>query len=179
MNRVQRIQKFLSGLCMLLGSLLLVVEPESGYYVIAILLSLSLLLSGIRYMIYYFTMARNMVGGKSIFYRALILMDLGLFTMTVITIPKIYLICHLLVSHGFSGVVDMLKAYEDKKMEASSWRMSFVYGLGNLLISLTALSCAVVRLNWLVVDIYSIGLAYSGIMQMVSAFRRTAIIYIP
>ena len=32
MNSVQRIQKFLSGLCMLLGSLLLVVEPESGYY---------------------------------------------------------------------------------------------------------------------------------------------------
>ena len=179
MNSSQRVKKFLSGLCMLLGSLVLAVEQEDGFYVIAIVLCLSLLLSGVRYLIYYFTMARNMVGGKSIFYRALILMDFGLFTMTAITIPRIYLVCHLLISHGFSGIVDILKAYEDKKMEASSWRMSFVYGFGNLLISLVALSCAVSHLNWLVVDIYSAGLAYSGIMQMLSAFRRTAVIYIP
>lgn len=179
MNSIQRIKKFLSGLGMLMGSLILSMEPEEGYYVIAIILSLSLLIYGIRSLIYYFTMARNMVGGKSIFYRALILMDLGIFTMTVITIPKIYLVCHLLISHGFSGIVDMLKAYEDKKLEASSWRMSFVYGFGNLVISIAALGCAFAGLNWLVVDIYSAGLAYSGIMQMVSAFRRTAVIYIP
>lgn len=179
MNSIQRIKKFLSGLGMLLGSLILSMEPEEGYYVIAIILSLSLLIYGIRSLIYYFTMARNMVGGKSIFYRALILMDLGIFTMTVITIPKIYLVCHLLISHGFSGIVDMLKAYEDKKLEASSWRMSFVYGFGNLVISIAALGCAFAGLNWLVVDIYSAGLAYSGIMQIVSSFRRTAIIYIP
>ena len=119
------------------------------------------------------------MGGKSIFYSALILVDLGIFTMTVITIPKIYLVCHLLISHGFSGIVDMLKAYEDKKMEASSWRMSFLYGFGNLLISIAALGCAVAGLNWLVVDLYSAGLAYAGIMQMVSSFRKTAVIYIP
>lgn len=179
MNSIQRVKKFLSGFCMLLGSLVLAVEQEEGFYVIAIALCLSLLLSGIRSLIYYFTMARNMVGGRSILYRSLILMDLGLFTMTSITIPPVYLVCYLLISHGFSGIVDMLKAYEDKKMQAPSWRMSFVYGFGNLLISLTALTCAFSHLNWLVVDIYSAGLAYSGIMQMVSAFRRTAIIYIP
>ena len=164
---------------MLLGSLLLVVEPESGYYVIAILLSLSLLLSGIRYMIYYFTMARNMVGGKSILYTALVMTDLGLFTLTTITIPKIYLICHLLISHAFSGAVDMMKAIEDKKMQASSWRMSFLYGLGNLLTAVAAFTCILNQSTALVVDIYCIGLAYSGVMQIVSAFRKTAIIYIP
>lgn len=179
MNSIQRVRKFLSGLGMLLGSLILMVKPEEGYYIIAILLSLSLMMLGIRSLVFYVTMARNMVGGKSILYRALIFMDLGFFTMTAITIPKIYLVCHLLISHGFSGIVDMLKAYEDKKMEASSWRMSFVYGFGNLLISLAALVCAINRMNWLVVDIYSAGLAYAGVMQMVSAFRRTAIIYIP
>lgn len=179
MNSIQRVRKFLFGLGMLLGSIILAVDPEQGYHIIAVILSLSMLIAGIRSLTYYFTMARNMVGGKSVFYKALILIDLGLFTMTVITIPKIYLVCHLLISHGFSGIVDMLRAYEDKKMQASSWRMSFVYGFGNLVISIAALICAINRMNWLVVDIYSAGLAYSGIMQMVSAFRRTAIIYIP
>ena len=98
MNSIQRIKKFLSGLGMLLGSLILAAKPEDGYYIIAFLLSISLLLSGVRNLIYYFNMARNMVGGKTILYRALILTDLGLFTITSITIPKIYLICHLLIS---------------------------------------------------------------------------------
>ena len=175
----QRIRKFLSGMGMLLGSLALVMDPENGYYIIAVLLSISLLMSGVKSLFYYFTMARNMVGGKSILYKALVMTDLGLFTVTTITIPKIYLICHLLISHAFSGVVDMMKAIEDKKMQATSWRMSFLYGLGNLLTAVASFSCILNQSTWLVVDIYCLGLAYSGIMQMVSSFRRTAIIYIP
>lgn len=179
MNSLQRIKKFLSGLVMLLGSFVLVMEPENGYYIIAVILSISLLMSGVKSLFYYFTMARNMVGGKSILYKALVMTDMGLFTLTTITIPKIYLICHLLISHGFSGLVDMLKAVEDKKLHATSWRMSFIYGLGNLLTAVAAFACVLNNSTALVVDIYCIGLAYSGIMQMASAFRRTAIIYIP
>ena len=179
MNSIQRIKKFLSGLVMLLGSLLLIVEPEEGYYIIAFLLSISLLLTGVRALVYYFTMARNMVGGKSILYRALILTDLGIFTLTTITIPKIYLICHLLISHAFSGLVDMLKAIEDKKLQSSSWRMSFLYGLGNLLTAVAAFTCLLNNSTDLVMYIYCAGLAYSAIMQMASSFRKAAIIYIP
>lgn len=178
MNSFQRIKKFLSGLAMFLGSFILIVEPEDGYYIIAVLLSISLLISGVKSLVYYFTMARNMVGGKSILYRALILTDLGLFTVTAITIPKIYLICHLLISHAFSGIVDMLKAYEDKRLQAPSWRMSFVYGLGNLLIAVAAFTCLINKSTELMVDIYCAGLAYSGIIQMIHSFRKTAIIYI-
>lgn len=179
MNSIQRTQKFLSGLGMLLGSIILIKEPEDGYYIVAFLLSLSLLLSGIRSLVYYITMARNMVGGRSILYKALILMDLGLFTMTAITIPKIYLICHLLLSHAFSGLVDMLKAVEDKKLQASSWRMSFICGLGNMLIAATAFACVLNKSTALVMDIYCAGLAYSAVMQMAASFRKTAIVYIP
>ena len=98
---------------------------------------------------------------------------------TAIMIPKIYLICHLLITHAFAGMVDMLKAFEDKKLQASSWRMSFIYGLGNLLTAVAAFTCLLNHSTALVVDIYCIGLAYSAIMQMVSAFRKTAIIYVP
>lgn len=178
MTSIQRIKKFLSGLVMLLGSLVLVVDPENGYYVIAFLLSISLLMSGLKALFFYFTLARNMVGGKSILYRALVMTDLGLFTITTITIPKIYLICYLLISHAFSGAVDMMKAVEDKKLHAP-WRMSFVYGLGNLLIAVAAFTCVLNNSTALVVDIYCIGLAYSGIMQMAASFRKTAIAYIP
>lgn len=179
MNSLQRIKKFLSGLGMLLGSIILIAEPEDGYYIVATLLSFSLLLAGIKSLVYYFTMARNMVGGKSILYKALVLTDLGLFTLTAITIPKIYLICHLLISHAFAGMVDILKAMEDRKLQASSWRMSFVSGLGNLLTAVVAFTCILNKSTELVMDIYCAGLAYSAIMNMAASFRKTAIIYIP
>lgn len=179
MNSIQRIKKVLSGVGMLLGSVILLMEPENGYHVVAVLLSISMLMSGIKALIYYFTMARNMVGGKSILYRALVMTDLGLFTLTAITIPKIYLICHLLISHAFSGMVDILKAVEDKKLQAPSWRMSFVCGLGNMLTAGAAFTCLLNNSTQMVMYIYCAGLAYSAIMQLASAFRKTAIIYIP
>lgn len=179
MNSFQRIRLFLSGVFMLLGSVILYLEEEDGYYFIAAFLSLSMILSGIRSLIYYFTMARNMVGGKSMLYGAIILLDMGMFTLTTISIPQIYLICHLLITYGFSGAADMMKAYEDKKMEAPSWKLSFLYGLGNLLVAVTAFACIINKATWLVVDIYSAGLAYAAVMRMASSFRKTAIIYIP
>ena len=179
MTSLQRIKKFLSGVVMLLGSLILIAEPEDGFYIIAILLSISLLVSGIRSLVYYFTMARNMVGGKSVLYRALVLTDLGIFTLTTISIPKFYLICHLLISHAFSGIVDMLKAVEDKKLQAPSWKMSLIYGLGNLIIAVAAFTCLLHEFAGLVMYIYCAGLAYSGLLKMTSSFRKTAIIYIP
>jgi uncharacterized membrane protein HdeD (DUF308 family) len=178
MNGFQRLRKFLSGIGMLLGSLALFVDPVNGYYIIAFFMSLSMLLSGMRQLVYYAAMARHMVGGRSILYNALILTDLGFFTITAMTIPKIYLICHLLISHAFSGLVDMMKAYEDMKMHAASWRMSLVYGMGNLLTAVAAFACIINSYEGMVSYVYGIGLAYSAIMQMASAFRKTAIIYI-
>ena len=178
MSNLQRINKIITGLGMLLGSLVLFVQPVNGYYVIAFFMSLSMLISGVKQLVYYAAMARHMVGGRSILYRALIMADLGFFTFTAMTIPKIYLICHLLISHAFSGLVDMMKAFEDMKMQSGSWRMSFVYGMGNLLTAVAAFVCILNRYEGLVSYIYGIGLVYSGIIQMASAFRKTAIIYI-
>lgn len=179
MTSFQRIRKFLTGLITLLGSFILVLVPVEGYAIVAILLSLSMLLSGIRSLGFYITMARNMVGGKSILYKSLIYIDLGLFTLTAITIPGFYLICHLLISHAFSGMIDVLKAFEDKRLQSSSWRMSMICGLGNLLTAAAAFACLLSSSAGMVMYIYCAGLAYSGIMKMASSFRKTAIIYIP
>lgn len=179
MTSFQRIKKFLAGLGMLLVCIGMILEPEDGYYVVAVYISLSMVISGIKSLVYYATMARYMVGGKSILYRAMVMTDMGLFTLTAMTIPKIYLIGHLLISHGFSGLVDMMKAMEDKRLQASSWRMSFVQGLGNLVSAVAALTCLMNESIELVTYIYCAGLIYSALMQMVSACRKTAIVYIP
>ena len=179
MTSFQRIRKFLAGIAMLLAGLIMILEPVNGYYIVALFISTSMLLSGIKSLVYYFTMARHMVGGRSILYSALVLTDLGFFTMTAITIPRFYLICHLLISHAFSGLVDIMKAVEDKKLSAPSWRMSFVMGLGNLVTAVVAFMCLLNEGVEMVTYVYCAGLTYSALMHMVSACRKTAIVYIP
>ena len=76
-------------------------------------------------------------------------------------------------------VLDMLKAIEDKKLQASSWQMSFICGMGNLLTAVAAFICILNNSTKLVMDIYCAGLAYSAVMNMAASFRKTAIIYIP
>ena len=49
---------------MLLCVAVLLVVPEEGYRIIALILSVVLIVNGIRYLIFYFSMARNMVDGK-------------------------------------------------------------------------------------------------------------------
>ena len=66
--------------------------PERGYQLAALIISVSFTISGLRTLIYYFTMSRFMVGGKRILFRGLILLDLGLFTSTFVDRSKIYLI---------------------------------------------------------------------------------------
>ena len=73
----------------------------------------------------------------------------------------------------------MMKAVEDKKLQAPSWKMSFTYGLGNLILAVAAFACLIHDFAGLVLYIYCAGLAYSGIMKIASSFRKTAIIYIP
>ena len=70
MTKINRITSFLGGLIMVLAALLFSTDTESAMKVISFLLSLSLLLYGIRMMIYFLTMARYMTGGLSILFRA-------------------------------------------------------------------------------------------------------------
>ena len=76
MTSVQRVKKVLAGILMLVCCFALVVNPETGFYFVALILSVSLFLYAVRSLLYYFTMARHMVGGKSILFRGIIVLDL-------------------------------------------------------------------------------------------------------
>ena len=81
MTKMQRVKQVLSALLMMGCCFILIKEPELGYAIVAMILSVSLLLYAIRCLIYYFTMARHMVGGRSVLYTGIILLDLAVFTM--------------------------------------------------------------------------------------------------
>ena len=99
-----------------------------------------------------------------------------MFFMTLDDVPIIYLMLYLLVANLISGVIEILGAREARQMEAGSWKMKTAIGAADVLFGLASIFC-LGRPN-LLVYIYATGLAYSAVLRIVSALRRSAIVYI-
>lgn len=176
MNSGQRIKSILIGVLIFLGAVIMIALPEDGFIIAAAILSLSLFIYGVKTLIYYFTMSRHMVGGRIMLYIAVVVLDLGMFTMMMTNIPKIYIVLYLLVIYAFTGAISVLRALEAKKYQAPSWRFSLISGIINLVI---AILCVVfISSTRMIVYFYCVGLIYSAIVRIVTAFRKTAIVYI-
>lgn len=180
MTKLRRIKEILWGFLMILCGLCLFVVPEDGYYIVTFLLSIALILSGGRSLVYYFQLARHMIGGKWILYKGICLLDLGLFTLTIMDIPLLYVMLYLLIVHAFAGLVDILKALEARKIESPVWKKSMSYGILNLLVGLLPF-LGILTHNSLRIAVYtySAGLIYSALVRIAGSFRKTAIVYIP
>ena len=176
MSSGQRIKNVLIGVLIILGAVILIAFPEEGIIITASILSLSLFVYGIKTLIYYITMTRHMVGGRIMLYLAVVVLDLGMFTMMLTNIPKMYIALYLVVVYAFSGAIDILRALEAKKYQAPSWRLSLTSGIISVVI---AILCIVfIGSTNMIVYLYSAGLIYSAIARIVTAFRKTAIVYI-
>lgn len=176
MSGGQRIKNVLIGILIILGAVILIAFPEEGIIITASILSLSLFVYGIKTLIYYITMTRHMVGGRIMLYLAVVVLDLGMFTMMLTNIPKMYIALYLVVVYAFSGAIDILRALEAKKYQAPSWRFSLTSGIISVVI---AILCIVfIGSTNMIVYLYSAGLIYSAIARIVTAFRKTAIVYI-
>ena len=175
MSKFTRVGRIITAFIMILGAVFLLLEPDVGYPVVLVILAVTLLVSGIRMLVYYFTMARHMVGGRTILYRGTILLDIGIFAMSLSSVPQFYVILYLQAIHGFSGAVSILRALEAKKSQAP-WKLNLAHGLVNIAIVICCLffthSAAAVSV------IYASGLIYSACFRIASAFRRTAVAYI-
>ena len=167
---------FLIGLLMIAGSIALAINPEESLPVITAIMSVSLWIYGIRMMVYYLTMARHMVGGLRVLFRAIFMLDLGYFAMGLTEIPLLYVMLYLAVMHGISGVINMLRVREAIRLEAPSWRLNFFQGAVDVVTA--ALCLIMIRSTKLAVYIYAAGVLYSGCIRVIQAFRKTTSVYV-
>lgn len=165
----QRMKQIMVGVIMVLFALLMITFDEKAYPVIVGVYATALEFMGIRLIWYYFTMARHMVGGRSILCRGVLFVDFGVFTGSLALVPHIYVLLYLAGTLAFSAVVDLLRAKEAKGID-SPWKLKTLQGGVELL---TAIVCLLfMNTPALVVDIYSLGLIFSAITRIVNAFRR-------
>lgn len=177
MTNLQRIGNIITGLVMLGIAVSLVIWwGEDAYFYIIIFFFLLLLVSGIKSLVYYFTMARFMVRGKMALYKGVILLDFAFLTESLADVPKAYILLYLAGIHLFSGVVEILRAIDAKRSWESRWKLKFFHGIVNVGL---ALCCIVfIKKTNTAVFIYAFGLAYSAIMRIITAFRKTTLVYI-
>ncbi len=180
MTLAKRIGKLFRALGSCLIAWILIRMGEDGFLLVSALLSLALIVFGARNLIYYFSMARHMVNGRSILYIGVIALDFGIFTLSVSDIHGVFTVLYLLGVHAFSGVIDILRAREARQFEAPSWKISLAEGIANIGVALVAVVFGIFLGNMRnLMIIYAAGLIYSALLNMISAFRRTAIVYIP
>ena len=177
MTGFQRIRKILFALCMIAVALVLIFNPSDiAYMIILLIMSVALAISGIKDIIFYFTMARHMIGGKMILVQGVIVLDFALLTASLSDVPTIYILLYLIGIHAFSGVVEVMRAMESKKSVEGPWKLKFSHGIINFAL---AIACLIfIRHSETALIIYSIGLIYSAIVRIFSAFRKTAFILI-
>ncbi len=173
----QRIRGVFVGVLMLVFAIILIVNPSDDIYMLLIIiLALGLAISGIKDIIFYFTMARHMVGGKMILVQGVIVLDFALLTGSLSDVPKFYVLLYLIGVHAFSGVVETLRALESKRSVEGPWKLKLSHGIVNFLL---AAACLIfIRHADTALIIYGIGLLYSAIMRILTAFRKTAFMVI-
>ena len=179
MNWLQRIRKIISGVLFAIAGFLFILLDDKKYTLLLAGLIIYLLFNGIKMMIYYLTMARLMVGGKSILYKSVILLDLAMVTASLTTLRPVYLILYLVGIYITAGVLDILRSLEAKKLDAPEWKIKFASGLFNILLGTAAgVSGLLFSSPEISAFIYGGGLIWSGITGIASAFRRTGTVYI-
>lgn len=178
MTLFRRIRDILISALMLLIAFQLIAFPKYSYAIVAIIVSLSLYLYSFKLLWYYFTMARHMVGGKSILIQAVILIDAALLIDAMIPVSSLAVVFYLLGIFAFTGVVDILKAIEDKKMGAT-WKLKFILGIIIILFAVALLISGLFYANTtFLVYGYSISLIFSALIRLVTAFRKTSVVYL-
>ena len=175
MSKLQKIENVLSALLLFCCAAVMIAHPDKGFYLAACILSVTLILNGLRTLIYYFTMAVHSVGGKIQLYKGIILMDLGLFVLMLDDVPHIYVVLYLVGYNLIAGAIGILRSFESKK-NGGRWKLKLSEGIFYILI---AVLCLIFNSSVrMMVYIYSAGLIYSACVRMADAFRKTAIVYI-
>ena len=179
MTKKRRVLNFLTGTIMIAAAVALAVFVEYGIGIVLFILTVGFFVAGAKGLGYYFTMARNMVGGRSELYRAILMLDLGVFTYIVANHGVQIGILYVAILQLVTGVIEVLNATDSRKVGSTHWKITMAHGVISILFAIAIVySGTIMKSPVLAVYVYAAGLAYSGIAKMASAFQKTAIVYV-
>ena len=167
------------GMCVLIWfiiAVMLLYSDRIAVLIVIFVLGCSLIVNGLRSLVFYGNMARHMVGGRMTLYRGLILLDLGVFIIGTFSGSENEIIMtYILAFRAVNGIIALLRMIESKKTDAP-WKKSMITAVINL--GLVVVGSIFTQSSVAVVLVYCIGLAVTAITRIATAFQKTAIVYI-
>ena len=180
MTNRKRIINILIGIVMIIFAVIIILDPKDGMLIVLGVTGSGFTLRGLGLLIYYFRMARHMVGGKTVLYRSIIFLDAGLLIASISYAPNSAVILYMAGANTFSGVVSLLRVREARKVSRTGWRWNAAFGLLCLIMAAAGLIGGLFMGHpELSVYFYAVTLFFSAATRFKTAFQRTAIIYIP
>lgn len=116
--------------------------------------------------------------GKTFWIVGFIVLDFGLFNLSLTDAHSLFIILYLLGMYAFNGAIDVMRAFEQKKY-GSRWKLKLATGFIEISVALTAFFGGFIfRSKGVVVLVFALGLAYSGVVKAIEAFRKNTMMSI-
>ena len=148
---------------------------NDGTKLIALIMGISLLIYGIRSLVAYFLKFRCIVGGRMQLYIGIVVMDLGLLIISSSSGSTILILILLLGFQLVTGAIGVARALEARK-NGAPWKVRLAGGIVSLVTVI--LGIIFFRDPENVVDIYCLGLIFSAVEHIITAFRREKVVTI-
>ena len=176
MSNLKRVWNVFTAIILFVLAAMFIIDPVGGYDIAVIFVTIGLIGRGISLLHYYFSMARFSVGGIAVFYQGLLILDAGIFALGLDAIPQVFTMLYLLICMLVKGIIDVLRANQDRVMESGRWQIRLIYGISLIILSFVGIFF--IRSNRLLSYVYALSLIYSGISRLVSAFSKSSLVYI-
>lgn len=176
MSKTKRIWTIIKALFAIQGAVLLMLIPSYAFDIIALGACIYLLGYGSKYLLYYLTHAQHMVGGKWFLLLGLILFDVGVLATTLLNQAKIITLIFILGIHSVIALLGLIRAAGNRKDHNPGWKVDFVQGI--IAICQITLCLIYIRSDIIPVYSYCIYAICSSILTIVSAFKKSAIVYV-
>ena len=176
MGLTKRVLNVIASLIILALGVFMLLDPKNSYKLVVLLLMITLIVKGLRLLVYYFKMARHTVGGIVFLYQGVLLLDAGIFALSLDNVPVVYTMLYLIVCMLVAGGIDVMRSNQARIMETGKWKLQMVYGAGNIILSILGI-IFIFSGTWVAI-IYAVSLLHSGVCRMITAFRKTAVVYI-
>ena len=121
-------------------------------------------------------MAPRMVGGRRILYQGVLILNLGIFTLSLNLIPTVYVMLYLCGVYLFTGGIDIMNAVDAKKMGSPYYKRKLIMGIINVLIGILCVVC--LRQQDILVFVFAGGFIYNAVMRILSTFRKSEMVYV-
>lgn len=176
MSKVRRVLTIIASLIAIEGSIALMTIPDIAYEVLALGVGMMLVYYGVRYIIYYITNAQHMVGGKWFMLIGIIMFDMGTFAIAIFDRAQVITIVYIIITHFVVTVLGAIRTVGDRKDNNPRWKISLAQTIAGF-IQIT-LSVIFINHSMIPLYLYCIYAIYSAILMIISAFKKTAIVYV-